>query len=107
MFVPYRKWIIISFEFWIFLQNREEEQAAGLLPVLAEEQDITQWPWSGEETGLDYSRGPGGLRALQSRYVQIVYGRRADLFTNKLEMNIYHILCWIKIVFSWNPEISH
>lgn len=50
-----------------FFLCREEEQATSLLPVLVEEQDITQRPRGGEEAGLDHRGGTGGLCPLQSR----------------------------------------
>lgn len=48
----------------VSLRSREEEQVACLLFVVAEKQDITQRPGGGEEAGLDYGRGSGGLCAL-------------------------------------------
>lgn len=53
----------------ISFANRKEEQAARVLSLLAEKQDFTQRPWSGEEAGLDHGRGPGGMHPLQSRWV--------------------------------------
>ena len=47
--------------------RRQEEQAACLLPVVAEEQDFAQRPRGGEEAGLGYRGRPGGMRPLQSR----------------------------------------
>lgn len=46
------------------IDDRQEEQAARVLPVLAEEQDPAQWPRGGEEAGLDHRRRLGGLRSL-------------------------------------------
>ena len=49
--------------------RRQEEQAARVLPVVAEEQDPAQRPRGGEEAGLGDRGRPGRLRPLQSRYV--------------------------------------
>lgn len=46
---------------------REKEQAARVLPVVAEEQNTAQRPRSGEEARLDHRRRAGRMRALQSR----------------------------------------
>lgn len=51
----------------VYVSLREKEQTAGVLPVLAPEQNPAQRPRSGEEAGLDHRGGHGGLWALPRR----------------------------------------
>lgn len=80
----------------ISFANRKEEQAACVLPVLAEKQDFTQWPWGGEEAGLDHSWGPGGMHPLQSRWVEINVWRDVVLFSSlRSDLTIGYLKVWV------------